>query len=133
MVERFKEAQDVYYNDALEEIKSGKKKTHWIWFIFPQLKDLGISNTSKYYGLTKEETKEYYQDKTLKEHLIEITEVLYNVKDKTITDIVDYDDIKVQSCMTLFYVITKDKVFKKVLDKYFNGELDSRTLELLGE
>lgn len=133
MVERFKEAQDVYYNDALEEIKSGKKKTHWIWFIFPQLKDLGISNTSKYYGLTKEEAKEYYQDKTLKEHLIEITETLYNVKDKTITDIVDYDDIKVQSCMTLFYVITKDKVFKKVLDKYFNGELDSRTLELLGE
>lgn len=133
MVERFKQAQLYDYNIALQEIKDGYKQSHWIWYIFPQLKELGKSATAKYYGLTIEEAKEYYEDKTLREHLIEITKALYNVKNKTITEIVGWDDIKIQSCMTLFYKISGNKIFKDVLDKYFNGELDKTTLELLGE
>jgi len=133
MIERFKKAQFEDYNKALKEIKNGYKETHWIWYIFPQLKELGKSPTAIYYGLTKKEAKEYYEDKILRKRLLEITTALYNVKNRTITDIVEWDDVKIQSCMTLFYKISNNNIFKKVLDKYFDGEMDETTLELLGE
>lgn len=133
MVERFKKEHKKAYKLALREIKRGKKENHWIWYIFPQLKSLGMSATSQYYGIADlKEAQEYYNDRLLRKHLLEITNALYKVENKSIEDILGWDDIKVKSCMTLFYIVSQNALFKNVIDKYYNGEFDIRTIELLG-
>ena len=106
---RFIEAQEKYYKIALEEIKNGYKETHWIWFIFPQLKSLGKSNTALFYGIKDlEEAKSYLENNYLRHNLIEISEAFFNLKSNNPTDILGYpDDLKVKSCMTLFYLADK--------------------------
>ena len=132
-IKRFKEAQLIDYDKALQEIKNGHKESHWIWYIFPQLVDLGMSNKSIYYGIRGiKEAKKYYKDKYLRHNLLEICDALYNINNKTITDIFEWDDIKVQSSMTLFYIVSKNVLFKNIIDKYFDGEFDTNTIELLG-
>lgn len=131
---RFLEAQNQVYLKALSEIKKGKKDTHWMWYIFPQIKGLGSSETAQYYGIKDlNEATAYLQHPILGKHLVEISEEVFNLKEKTVTQIFGTpDDMKLRSCMTLFAnVKNANPVFQKVLEKYFNGIPDELTLELL--
>ena len=130
---RFIIAQEETYKLALKEIKNGYKESHWIWFIFPQLKDLGRSDTALYYGIKDlKEAKNYLENDYLRANLIEISEALLKLDDN-ITDILGYpDDLKVKSCMTLFYYADSSiEVFKKVIDKFYNGEFDNNTIKII--
>ena len=130
---RFIDAQKTNYNQALIEIKNGKKITHWVWYIFPQIKGLGISDISIYYSIENiEEAKEYLQNEYLKNNLLEITKALLDLDSNNPTEILGYpDDLKVKSCMTLFYYASNIDLFKKVIDKYYNKEFDSNTINLI--
>lgn len=132
-LQRFHKAQIFDYPVALGEIKNGRKESHWMWYIFPQLKELGYSSTAKYYGLTKDEAKAYLNDEILKSRLLEISQVLLELKSNDATEIFGYpDDLKLNSCMTLFSEIAPEiEVFNKVLEKFFSGKKDDKTLELL--
>ena len=119
-VDRFIEAQNKYntYQKALEEVKNGKKKSHWIWFIFPQMIGLGKSELSDYYGINgREEAFQYINNPILRDRLIEITEAVYN-NEKTVYEIFDHDAIKVRSCMQLFASVSDIPIFKQMLKKY---------------
>ena len=119
-LDRFIEAQDKHntYQTALEEVKSGKKKTHWIWFIFPQMRGLGLSEMSKFYGINgRDEAAQYINHPVLRDRLIEITEAVYN-SDKTVYEIFGNDAIKVRSCMLLFASVCDIPIFKKMIHKY---------------
>ena len=133
---RFIEAQKKYYEIALKEIKNGYKETHWIWFIFPQLKSLGKSDTALYYGIKDlEEAKSYLENNYLRHNLIEISEAFFNLKGNNPTEILGYpDDLKVKSCMTLFYLADESiDIFKNVIDKFYNGEFDSNTISIINQ
>ena len=132
-LKRFIDAQELDYDMALLEIKSGRKRTHWIWYIFPQLKELGYSSTAKYYGIQNiDEAKAYINNITLKKHLLEITEELYKL-DGNISNIMGYpDDLKLKSSMTLFSIAdSSNDIYKNILDKFYNGEVDQVTIDLL--
>ena len=132
-LQRFHKAQKFDYPVALGEIKNGRKESHWMWYIFPQLKELGYSSTAKYYGLTKDEAKAYINDEILKSRLIEISQALLELTSSNATEILGYpDDLKLKSCMTLFSEIAPEiEVFDKVLQKFFSGKKDDNTLKLL--
>ena len=134
-LDRFKKVQENDYPIALEEIKSGCKKSHWMWYIFPQLKDLGYSPTAKYYGIDgKEEAIVYLADEILRSRLIEISKALMSLETSNATEIFGYpDDMKLKSCMTLFFSVAPQiDIFEKVLEKFFAGERDEKTLDLIG-
>ena len=119
-IDRFIEAQDKYntYQTALEEVKAGRKKTHWIWYIFPQMRGLGTSEMSKFYGIGgREEAMQYINHPILRDRLIEITEAVYN-SDKTVYEIFGNDAIKVRSCMLLFASVCDIPIFKQFIYKY---------------
>ena len=131
---KFLDAQNQVYLKALSEIKKGKKTTHWMWYIFPQIKGLGSSETAQYYGIKNlNEATAYLKHPILGKHLIEIAQELYNLKGKTVTQILGTpDDMKLRSCMTLFAnVKNANPLFNNVLEKYFNGVPDELTLHLL--
>ncbi len=134
-LERFIEPSNLDYEIALKEIKNGKKKSHWIWYIFPQLKGLGNSYNSNYYGIKDiNEAKEYLNHIILGNRLIEITETLLNLNINDPIEIFgDIDSKKVNSCMTLFYYASfkKNSLFKNVINKYYNGEYCKNTIRLL--
>ncbi len=133
-LERFKKAQAEDYNTALEEIKRGRKESHWIWYIFPQLKELGFSSTAKYYGIDGlGEAKAYMADAELRRNLLEITDALFRQPETDIHRVMGYpDDLKLRSCMTLFEAAAPDQaVFGEVLDKFYGGKRDNATLNLL--
>ena len=133
-MDRFIDSHEVYYEIALTEIKNGYKYGHWMWFIFPQLKGLGESDLADYYGISSlEEAKEYYNNDYLRKHLIEISKALLRVENKSINYIMGYpDNLKLKSCMTLFELVDpKEEIFKKVLDKYYSGERDELTINML--
>ena len=135
-LDRFIIAQKEDYNQALKEIKNGKKLTHWSWYIFPQLKGLGSSTQADYYGIKDlQEAKLYLANEYLKNNLMQITQALLNLKTNNPTEVLGYpDDLKVKSCMTLFYAADSNiDVFKKVIDKYYNGEFDNKTISLLNK
>ena len=132
-LERFIDAQERDFNVSLLEIKNGYKRSHWMWYIFPQLADLGYSTTAKFYGIkNKDVAIAYLKNEYLKNNLIEISKVLYELDDN-ISNILGYpDDLKLKSCMTLFnYADPSIDIFNKIIDKFYNGEQDSKTLELL--
>lgn len=132
-LERFIKAHQNAYLIALKEIKNGKKQSHWMWYIFPQLADLGHSPVAKYYGIrNKEEAIDYLNNDLLKNHLIEISEALLKIDDD-INNILGYpDNLKLRSCMTLFHEIDPSiDIFMKVIKKFYNGELDRNTINLL--
>ena len=134
-LDRFIEAQERDYQIALQEIKNGYKRSHWMWYIFPQLADLGYSATAKFYGIkSKEEAVAYLNNKYLRENLIQISESLYELDDN-ITNIFGYpDDLKLKSCMTLFsYVDPSIDIFNKIIDKFCNGEKDFNTINILNK
>ena len=133
-LKRFISAQDGLYERALNEIKNGQKRTHWMWFIFPQFDGLAYSATFQHYAIkSREEARLYLNHPLLGARLVECTEVLLAVKGRTISDIFGYpDDLKLKSSMTLFAQVAEaDSPFLRVLDKYFNGDRDFKTLQLL--
>lgn len=135
MIERFVEAQNDVYTRALEEIESGRKRTLWMWFIFPQIKGLGISMTSIFFSIKDaEEAKEYLKHPLLGQRLREISQALLELKtDNAIEVFGSTDAMKLWSCMTLFDVVEPETVFDKVLVKFFNGIRDQKTLKILAD
>ena len=131
---RFLGAQESYYADALKEIEQGYKQSHWIWFIFPQMRGLGRSPMAENYGIKSiEEARAYLEEPILKKRLIEISSALLKHKGKsTAYEILGtLDAIKVRSSMTLFDHVMPNAIFADVLNAFYNGERDVMTLELL--
>ncbi len=134
-LQRFHDAQKDSYEQALKELRNGHKETHWMWFIFPQLKGLGRTYYSQFYGIDgRGEAIAYLKDPVLKEHLITLCETLLEtgISDprKIFSDI---DAIKLCSCMTLFAAVSKEAIFQKVLDRFYAGKKDPKTLRMLEE
>ena len=133
-IERFVQAQEYSYDTALAEIKSGIKRSHWIWYVFPQLKELGRSSIAKYYGIENlEEAKLYLSHPILGARLKEISEALLTLETNNPYEVMDAVDVlKVCASMTLFAEIEGyDSVFGKVIDKYFSGNKDTDTIRIL--
>lgn len=133
-LERFLIAQQNYYRTALQEVQEGQKRSHWMWFIFPQIDGLGYSETARYYAIKDlDEAREFLEDSTLGRNLIEISQALLEVEYDDATEVMGWpDDLKLKSAMTLFELAKPEcEVFQKVLDKFFRGERDQRTVELL--
>jgi uncharacterized protein (DUF1810 family) len=130
----FVAAQDVVYDQVLSELKAGRKRTHWIWFIFPQLTGLGFSAMSRKFGIESEaEAKEYLKHNVLGARLRECTQLLLDLPSRNISDILGYpDDLKFRSCMTLFSAAAPEEtIFEEALKKFFAGERDAATINLL--
>ena len=132
-LERFVKAQDTElssYSDALSEIKQGRKRSHWIWYVFPQIKGLGHSVRSEYFGIScKEEALSYLNHPVLGKRLREISQALLDCDNPSAYNILGYPDIvKVQSCMTLFDIISPDDIFNDVLWKYYEGKRCEKTV-----
>ena len=133
-LDRFIQAQGHSYETALSEIKNGFKRTHWMWYIFPQLKELGRSSTAKYYGIDGlEEAKLYLAHPVLGTRLKEISEALLKLETNDPYRVMgDIDGLKLCSSMTLFAEVEGyDSVFGKVIDKYYNGNKDMNTIHIL--
>ncbi|MCF0138428.1 MAG: DUF1810 domain-containing protein [Oscillospiraceae bacterium] len=134
-LERFRAAQRGCYEEALAEMRRGRKNGHWMWYIFPQLSGLGMSATSLYYGIRDlGEARAYLEDPVLGARLLEISETLLRIGTDNAGEVFWYpDDLKLRSCMTLFAAAAPEqRVFRQVLDKFFGGEADSATLSMLG-
>lgn len=135
-LDRFIEAQNTgkVYNQTIREIREGRKLSQRIWFIFPQIKGLGHSYNSEYYGIRgKEEAKAYLEHPELGLRLKEITVALLDCDKPSVDDIFEFpDNLKVRSCMTLFDMVSPNDVFKKVLDKYYDGKPCEKTIWRLG-
>lgn len=134
-IERFVAAQDCCrtYETALNEVRNGQKRSHWIWFIFPQIKGLGRSETSQAYGISSlEEAKAYLENETLKSRLYEITRTLLELDTPAEQIFGGLDAMKVRSCMTLFDLVSPNDVFAEVLNKFYGGQRCQRTLTIAG-
>lgn len=135
MLDRFLEAQRGDYAAALAEVRRGRKTSHWMWYIFPQIAGLGQSSTARYYSIRDlEEAREYYAHPVLGQRLREITSVLLALRGSDPVAVFGgIDSMKLKSSMTLFAAAAPDDpLFRQVLDKYYGGEQDSLTLRLLG-
>lgn len=133
-LDRFIRAQDISFDIALAEIKAGRKQSHWMWFIFPQIDGLGFSSTAKLYAIKDiNEARAYMENEYLRKNLITICNALLELETSDPDYVFGYpDNMKLQSSMTLFNVVAPDvDVFQKVLDKYFDGKIDERTIEIL--
>ncbi len=135
-LKRFIDAQNDgnTYKNALKELGNGQKEGHWMWYIFPQLRGLGRSDTAMFYGIIgKGEAKAYLADKVLGRRLREISNAIAQIRGKSIEEILGpVDAMKLRSSMTLFYIVSgKEEVFRKVLAKYFNEKLDQKTIDML--
>ncbi|HVX26358.1 MAG TPA: DUF1810 domain-containing protein [Parafilimonas sp.] len=134
-LERFLDAQKNDYATALSEIKNGKKESHWMWYIFPQAMGLGYTSTSIHYSIKDlDEAKAYLDHPVLGKRLIEITNATLALETNDARQVFGSpDNLKLKSSMTLFSLVPDaDKVFEKVLDKFFDGKKDEKTLQLLG-
>jgi len=132
---RFKKAQEADYDRILGEIRNGKKETHWMWFIFPQIIGLGESRMSIFYSLKNlEEAKDFMKDELLGARMNEVCIALLNLESDNATEIFGTpDDYKLQSSMTISkQACPENAVFQMVLDKFFEGKEDRRTVELIG-
>ncbi len=132
---RFVQAQADDYARALAEIKSGRKQSHWMWYIFPQFDGLGFSSTSKRYAIKSiAEAQAYLAHPVLGPRLIECAEAVLGIKGRSAFEIFGSpDDMKLQSCATLFASVSPEgSAFHRLLDKYYHGEWDNKTLRLLG-
>lgn len=133
-LERFVEAQKSDYDVALREIREGVKRSHWIWFVFPQMASLGCSYNARFYGISCiDEARDYLAHPILGKRLRQITEALLQHKGKDVLSILGaIDTLKVCSCMTLFDAVSPDDVFRQVLETFYNDERDLQTLALVG-
>lgn len=135
-LQRFLDAQDGSYERALTEMRRGHKRSHWIWYIFPQIAGLGMSRTAVFYSIRDlQEARDYLAQPMLRKRLLEISEALLSLESSDPRKIMGYpDDLKLRSSMTLFMVAEpENEVFQKVLDKFFGGIPDERTEEILRE
>jgi uncharacterized protein (DUF1810 family) len=133
-LERFVEAQKTHYARALDEIRSGRKRTHWMWFIFPQFAGLGSSATAEFYAIrSRAEAVAYLQHPVLGTRLEECAGALLLVEGRSASQIFGFpDDLKLRSSATLFAAVAAPgSVFEQLIDKYFGGEPDARTIRLL--
>ena len=133
-LDRFVDAQKMNYAEALSELRSGRKKSHWMWYVFPQLAGLGNSSMSVRYAIkSEEEARAYLDHLILGPRLIECGEAVLAIENRSAHDILGSpDDMKLQSCATLFERVSSDSVFDRLLAKYYRGERDRKTLGLLG-
>jgi uncharacterized protein (DUF1810 family) len=132
---RFVQAQESDYEQALSELRRGRKRSHWIWYIFPQFDGLGFSSMSKRYAIKSiAEAKAYLSHPVLGPRLIECADAVLGVEGRSALEILGSpDDMKLRSCATLFACASPaGSVFDRLLDKYYQGERDSKTLHLLG-
>jgi uncharacterized protein (DUF1810 family) len=133
---RFLEAQEESYEKALSELQNGRKRSHWMWFIFPQIDGLGRSDMAKYYAIKSvEEARAYLNHPRLGKRLLICAETLLGLENSTASAIFGHpDDLKLRSSMTLFARVAEPgSVFDRVIENYFHGQGDARTLELLGD
>jgi uncharacterized protein (DUF1810 family) len=133
-LQRFLDAQAPVYAQVCRELRDGRKRSHWMWFIFPQVAGLGHSDTARFYAIrSQDEAAAYLEDPILGPRLLECTRLVNGVAGKTIHDILGSpDDMKFRSCMTLFEQAATDKQpFEEAVQKYFNGERDPLTLQRL--
>lgn len=138
-IQRFLDAQNGKiigvnrYEDAITELSNGKKMTHWMWFVFPQLRALGRSERASYYGVNGiQEAREYLDDDVLKARLEKIVSITLSLTgNDPITLFGDIDAVKFQASLTLFGQVTGNQLYQKALDKYFNGQQHAATLQLL--
>jgi uncharacterized protein (DUF1810 family) len=133
-MKKYLDAQKLFYEKALLEIKGGRKKTHWMWFVFPQIEGLGFSENSKLYALKNiKEAEEFFNHPVLGKRLVKISKELLKLKTNNPEEVFSFtDSLKLKSSMTLFsFLKNTDIVFKKVLEKFFNGEGDEKTLEII--
>ena len=130
---RFVRAQELDYERAVTELRTGHKRTHWMWHVFPQFDGLGISPRSVEFAIkSRAEAIAYLAHPILGPRLLECCEVIVGLGDYSVIEIFGRpDDLKLHSCITLFAQISSHAVFQQVLDKYFDGRLDERTLQLL--
>jgi len=132
-IQRFHRAQNKVYQAALAELKAGRKTSHWMWFIFPQIDGLGFSETSRRFALTDvSEAEEYLRDPVLGQRLIECVSTVLKHKNRTPIEIFGYpDDLKFQSCMTLFEIADpSQELFGIALKTFYSGARDFRTIDL---
>ena len=135
-LKRFLDAQENDFERALAEIKRGRKQSHWMWYIFPQIAGLGFSETSRFYAVKdRAEAELYLAHPVLGARLVRISEALLEIEGKTANQIFGSpDDMKLKSSMTLFGALKNtNPIFQSVLDKYFNGTNDLRTLQLIDD
>ncbi|WP_420151564.1 DUF1810 domain-containing protein [Spirosoma sp.] len=133
-LKRFIEAQQHDYSRALAEIRNGRKQSHWMWYIFPQISGLGFSEMAKFYAIANlQEASAYLAHPVLGSRLIEITTALLNIHGKTANQIMGSpDDLKLRSSMTLFSLVNNaDPVFQAVLAKFFDNSPDPKTVDIL--
>ena len=133
-LQRFIDAQQKDYAIALAEIKNGRKHSHWMWYIFPQIDGLGFSETAKFFSIkNEEEARSYLTHPILGKRLIEISEELCKLENDNATSIFGTpDDLKLRSCATLFSILPDtNPIFEAVLNNFFNGKKDTRTVQLL--
>jgi uncharacterized protein (DUF1810 family) len=131
---RFLQAQEHTYEQALSEIKSGRKRTHWMWFIFPQIKGLSSSSTAELYSIKSvEEARAYLNHPVLGTRLRECAEATINIEGRSANEVFGSpDDLKLRSCATLFaYIAPSGSVFERLIGKFYDSESDERTLKLL--
>ncbi|MBE8723439.1 DUF1810 domain-containing protein [Flavobacterium hungaricum] len=131
---RFLEAQRETYENALREIRQGSKQTHWMWFIFPQLRGLGYTDYNIFYGIENlQEASLYLNHPILGKRLVEITQAMLEIENKTALEILGRaDERKLKSCVTLFGLLpATPECFRQVLEKYYNGVKDEKTLQIL--
>ncbi len=130
---RFNAPQHQYFKLAVTELKAQKKRSHWMWFMFPQLRSLGKSQTAYLYGIADlNEAKAFLADPYLGNNLRQLCEVLLQVPTNDAKMIFGFpDDLKLKSSMTLFAKASNEPIFQAVLDKFFHGKYDQKTLELL--
>ena len=131
---RFVNAQDKSYESALSELRLKKKRSHWMWYIFPQVEGLGHSSTSKRYSIKSlEEAKRYMSHPVIGARLIECTVVVLNIEERSAKEVFGLpDNMKLKSSMTLFdYISESGSVFALVLDKFYGGVRCAKTLQLL--
>jgi uncharacterized protein (DUF1810 family) len=133
-LDRFVRAQATTFDAALQELRAGHKRTHWMWFVFPQLRGLGHSETARYFGIDSiAEARAYLVHDVLGPRLVECCQAILDVPGRTAHDIFGSpDDVKLRSSMTLFASAAPGSIFETVLDKYFEGSPDSLTIGALG-
>ena len=134
-MERFIEAQERHYQLALTEVQAGKKQSHWIWYIFPQMRGLGRSYFAHMYGIRdREEAEEYLNHEVLGKRLREITAALLAHEERTAEEIFgDLDAMKVRSCMTLFDIISPEDIFSEVLRRFYSNTRCEITIAMLSK
>lgn len=134
-LQRFIEAQNFIYPIVLKELRGGRKWGHWMWYIFPQLAQLGYSFNSKFYGISGlEEAAAYLEHPVLARRLREVSEIILNLPTHDATEVLGgIDSQKLCSCMTLFDIVSPDDIFARIIEKYFNGQRDRLTIKIINQ